>query len=138
MHGEVYFSKKIELNRKRHSVKRNKLKESDFLFLFTTPKKKITNMNTTQAATQIDWQFLFNVAFMIVGFLATWVFKRAFNMIDKQEDKTSALESKIHAIEVSLPKEYVNKEDLNKFSEQINTRFDKLEVKLDNIIERSK
>ena len=95
-------------------------------------------MNTTQAATQIDWQFLFNVAFMIVGFLATWVFKRAFNMIDKQEDKTSALESKIHAIEVSLPKEYVNKEDLNKLSEHINNRFDKLEVKLDNIIERSK
>ncbi len=31
MHGEVYFSKKIELDRKQHSVKRGKLKESDFL-----------------------------------------------------------------------------------------------------------
>lgn len=95
-------------------------------------------MNSPQTAAQIDWQFLVNVSFVVVGFLASWVFKRAFNMIDKQEDKITALENKIHTIEVSLPKEYVNKEDLNKFSEHINARFDKIEAKLDNIIERSK
>lgn len=96
-------------------------------------------MNGSQAAgSPVDWQVLFNIAFIIVGFLASWVFKRAFNMIDKQEDKTATLENKIHVIEVSLPKEYVNKEDLNKFSEHINARFDKIEAKLDNIIERSK
>ena len=94
-------------------------------------------MNPTTATT-IDWQTLFNIALSILSFLAAWVFKRNFDAIDKQEDKISALENKIHTIEVSLPKEYVNKEDLNKFSEHINARFDKIEAKLDNIIERSK
>ena len=70
--------------------------------------------------------------------MAAWIFKRNFDIIDKQEDKIADLEKKIYGIEISLPKEYVNKEDLNKFSENINARFDKLEVKLDNIIERSK
>jgi hypothetical protein len=88
--------------------------------------------------TAMDWQTLFNIALSILSFLAAWVFKRNFDAIDKQEDKISALENKIHTIEVSLPKEYVNKEDLNKFSEHINARFDKIEAKLDNIIERSK
>ncbi len=88
--------------------------------------------------TAMDWQTLFNIALSILSFLAAWIFKRNFDAIDKQEDKISALENKIHTIEVSLPKEYVNKEDLNKFSEHINARFDKIEAKLDNIIERSK
>lgn len=93
-------------------------------------------MNTPAAS--IDWQTLFNIAFMIAGFLAGWIFKRTFHLIDKQEQKTEDISNKLHAIEISLPKEYVNKEDLNKFSEHINARFDKIEAKLDNIIERSK
>ena len=94
-------------------------------------------MNSTTGA-GMDWQTLFNIALSILSFLAAWVFKRNFQIIDKQEDKVSELEKKIYGIEIALPKEYVNKEDLNKFSENINARFDKLEVKLDNIIERSK
>jgi hypothetical protein len=94
-------------------------------------------MNPTTATT-IDWQTLFNIALSILSFLAAWIFKRNFDIIDKQEDKIADLEKKIYGIEISLPKEYVNKEDLNKFSEHINARFDKLEAKLDNIIERSK
>ena len=94
-------------------------------------------MNPTTATT-IDWQTLFNIALSILSFLAAWVFKRNFDIIDKQEDKITDLEKKIYGIEISLPKEYVNKEDLNKFSEHINARFDKIEAKLDNIIERSK
>ena len=94
-------------------------------------------MNPTTATT-IDWQTLFNIALSILSFLAAWIFKRNFDIIDKQEDKIADLEKKIYGIEISLPKEYVNKEDLNKFSEHINARFDKIEAKLDNIIERSK
>ena len=86
----------------------------------------------------MDWQTLFNIALSILSFLAAWVFKRNFEIIDKQGDEIGDLEKKIYSIEIALPKEYVNKEDLNKFSEHINARFDKLEVKLDNIIERSK
>lgn len=94
-------------------------------------------MNPTTGGA-MDWQTLFNIALSILCFLAAWVFKRNFDIIDKQEDKISDLEKKIYGIEISLPKEYVNKEDLNKFSEHINARFDKLEAKLDNIIERNK
>jgi hypothetical protein len=94
-------------------------------------------MNPTTGGA-MDWQTLFNIALSILSFLAAWVFKRNFDIIDKQEDKISDLEKKIYSIEISLPKEYVNKEDLNKFSEHINARFDKLEAKLDNIIERNK
>lgn len=94
-------------------------------------------MNSTTGA-GMDWQTLFNIALSILSFLAAWVFKRNFEIIDKQGDEIGDLEKKIYSIEIALPKEYVNKEDLNKFSEHINARFDKLEVKLDNIIERSK
>lgn len=94
-------------------------------------------MNAPTGGT-MDWQTLFNIALSILSFLAAWIFKRNFDAIDKQEDKIADLEKKIYGIEISLPKEYVNKEDLNKFSEHINARFDKLEAKLDNIIERSK
>lgn len=92
-------------------------------------------MNTNNA---VDWQTLFNIAISLISFLGGWIFKRTFVILDKHEDKMQAIEKLVHNIEISLPKEYVNKEDLNKFSEHINARFDKLEAKLDNIIERSK
>jgi hypothetical protein len=86
----------------------------------------------------VDWQTLFNIAISIISFLGGWVFKRTFVILDKHEDKMQAIEKLVHEIEISLPKEYVNKEDLNKISEQINARFDKLEAKIDNMIERAK
>jgi len=86
----------------------------------------------------VDWQTLFNIAISIISFLGGWVFKRTFVILDKHEDKMQAIEKLVHEIEISLPKEYVNKEDLDKISKQINARFDKLEAKLDNIIERNK
>jgi len=92
-------------------------------------------MNTN---TGLDIQTLFNIAVSLISFLGGWVFKRTFVILDKHEDKMQAIEKLVHDIEISLPKEYVNKEDLNKISEHINARFDKIEAKLDNIIERGK
>lgn len=92
-------------------------------------------MNQTSA---VDWQTLFNIALSLISFLGGWVFKRTFALLDKHEQKMENIEKLVHDIELSLPKEYVNKEDLSTFSEHINARFDKLEAKLDNIIERAK
>lgn len=85
---------------------------------------------------KIDLQLLFNIALSLVGFFGAWILKRAFETLDKQDAKIDDIKQSIHNIQVFLPSKYVNKEDLNTFTEQINARFDKIDGKLDNIIER--
>ena len=82
----------------------------------------------------VDFQVLFNVAISLASFFGGWIFKRNFEMIDTQEAKIDEVRTSVHNIEVNLPSKYVNKEDLNTFVKQINSRFDKIDDKLDNII----
>jgi hypothetical protein len=92
----------------------------------------------------MDNQFVFNAVFGLVSFLGGWVFKmiwtRITNIDDDLEDLQKHHENDLKQVRremselaLSLPEKYVSKQDLNKLEDFINERFNKLEVKLDQI-----
>jgi tetrahydromethanopterin S-methyltransferase subunit G len=51
----------------------------------------------------------------------------------KHHDDIDKLREKHNNLALSLPKEYVSKEDFKMFSERMNDRFDRLEEKIDSL-----
>ena len=99
----------------------------------------------------MDYQIVVNVAVGVIMLMGGWVFKMILGHIneiksdhhelmlkhhqdmDKEAERNSALLEKHNALALSLPKEYVSKDDFKMFSERMNDRFDRLEEKLDNL-----
>jgi hypothetical protein len=92
----------------------------------------------------MDSQFIFNAAFGLISFLGGWVFKMVYNRVNNIDDDLEDLQKhheedlkqvrkEMAELALSLPEKYVAKQDLNKLEEFINERFNKLEVKLDQI-----
>ena len=51
----------------------------------------------------------------------------------KHHSDIDKLREKHNDLALSLPKEYVSKDDFKMFSDRMNDRFDRLEEKIDNI-----
>ena len=92
----------------------------------------------------MDSQFIFNAIFGLISFLGGWVFKMMMSAVNevkaehhdlmvKHHDDIDKLREKHNSLALSLPKEYVSKEDFKMFSERMNDRFDRLEEKIDNL-----
>ena len=92
----------------------------------------------------MDTQFIFNAVFGLVSFLGGWVFKMIWSRISNVDDDLEDLQKhheedlkqvrrEMSELALSLPEKYVAKQDLNKLEDFINERFNKLEVKLDQI-----
>ena len=92
----------------------------------------------------MESQDLLNVAFGIVSILAGWIFKMVWGRVRDIEEDVEDLQKhhendlkqvrrEMSELALSLPEKYVAKQDLNKLEEFINERFNKLEVKLDQI-----
>ena len=92
----------------------------------------------------MESQDLLNVAFGAISVLAGWVFKMVWGRVKDIEDDVEDLQKhhendlkqvrrEMSDLALSLPEKYVAKQDLNKLEEFINERFNKLEVKLDQI-----
>ena len=90
------------------------------------------------------FQLIINVAFGIITFLGGWIIRSIFSQINKIRDELflsinkstddyKALSQNINNIAISLPEKYVPKADLDKFLDQINARFDKIDDKLDKL-----
>lgn len=90
------------------------------------------------------FQVLINVAFGVTVFLGGWVIRTIFFQINKVRDELftsmnkssddyKALSQNITNIAISLPEKYVQKADLDKLIDHVNSRFDKLDAKLDKI-----
>ena len=73
-----------------------------------------------------------------------WVFKMILGTLNeikgehhdlmiKHHDDIDKLREKHNNLALSLPKEYVSKEDFKMFSERMNDRFDRLEEKIDSL-----
>ena len=91
-----------------------------------------------------QYQTLVNIAVALVTFLGGWVFKMLMASINEIKDEHHDLQIKHHEdvqgvmekykeLALSLPKEYISKEDFKVFSERMNDRFDRLEHKIDNL-----
>lgn len=70
----------------------------------------------------MDWQTLINVGAGSLLAIMGWFARELWDMVND-------LKRAIHKIEVDLPRNYVRKED-------INARFDRIEMLLDKVYER--
>jgi len=89
-----------------------------------------------------QYQTLVNVGVALVTVLGGWVFKMLMASINEIKEEHHELHIKHHEdvqavmeryteLALSLPKEYVSKDDFRMFSERMNDRFDRLEQKID-------
>ena len=92
----------------------------------------------------MDTQFVFNAIFGVVSLLGGWIFKMAWNRMTRLDDDVEKLQKhheddlkevrrEMSELALSLPEKYVSKQDLDKLEDFINERFNKLEVKLDQL-----
>lgn len=92
----------------------------------------------------MDYQLIFNIALTIVGTLAGWLFKVAYDHIKGLENEFNELEDKhdfdhrlitdkLNELALSLPEKYVNKGDFDNLVKVVHHRFDRLEEKLDSM-----
>ena len=78
-------------------------------------------------------QYVIDVAFGLVAVFLGWTVKRIYHSLDDLWRKHDETMQRITRIAIELPKQYVTKEDLSKAIDVIHERFDKLEVKIDQI-----
>ncbi len=92
----------------------------------------------------MDLQIVLNMIGGIASFLAAWAFKRIYISIDRHEQDMKDIRGKIEhnflaikddvsSLKVTLPRDYVTKNDLNQILDLMNKRFDKLEEKIDEL-----
>jgi len=92
----------------------------------------------------MDSQIIFNAVFGLVSFLGGWVFKMVWGRITNIDNDLEDLQKhheqdlkevrrEMSELALSLPEKYVSKQDLDKLEDFINERFNKLEVKIDQL-----
>jgi hypothetical protein len=92
----------------------------------------------------MDSQFVFNAIFGIVSLLGGWIFKMVWDRVIDLDDDLENLQKhheedlkevrrEMSELALSLPEKYVSKQDLDKLEDFINERFNKLEVKIDQL-----
>tara|TARA_Y100000004_G_scaffold193374_1_gene255799 strand:+ start:397 stop:690 length:294 start_codon:yes stop_codon:yes gene_type:complete len=92
-------------------------------------------------------QSFINIAVGFVTLLGGWVFKMILSHLNdikkdhndlamKHADDMEKVTSRYSELALSLPEKYVSKEDFKMFSERMNDRFDRLEVKIDDLRDR--
>ena len=99
----------------------------------------------------MDYQILVNVAVGVITLMGGWVFKMILGHIneikqhhndlmvkhgldmEKESERNAGILEKHNQLALSLPKEYVSKDDFKMFSERMNDRFDRLEEKIDRL-----
>ena len=90
----------------------------------------------------MDYQVVFNIALTIIGTVAGWFFKVAYDLIKELQEEVNDLEDKhdndhrlmtdkVNDLALSLPEKYVTKGDFDNLGKIMHHRFDKLEEKID-------
>tara|TARA_R100000152_G_C6750701_1_gene174348 strand:+ start:23 stop:310 length:288 start_codon:yes stop_codon:yes gene_type:complete len=93
---------------------------------------------------EVDAQLIINAAFGVIVCLGGWVFRVVWSSVKEIEDDIEALEKhhesdlkevrkELADLALAMPEKYVAKQDLDKLIEYFNSRFDKLEEKIDQL-----
>jgi len=93
---------------------------------------------------RMDYQLVFNIGVGIIGTLAGWLFKVAYDQIKELQEEVNDVEDKhdsdhrlmvdrFNDLAISLPEKYVNKNDFETLVKIMHHRFDKLEEKIDSL-----
>jgi hypothetical protein len=79
----------------------------------------------------MDPQALINALFGLIGILGGWTLNRVWTAVDHLQKQDQMLADKVQAIEVLVAGTYVKHSDLNKLSDALFARLDRIEMKLD-------
>lgn len=86
---------------------------------------------------ETDFQTLFNIAMSALWFILGFTINRLFGSMDQLRKQDKELSDEIHEIRVSLPTNYVTKEDLGHATEVIFKKLDKLSDQINHLVLRT-
>ena len=81
----------------------------------------------------MEVQYVVDIAFAVVAFFMGWVLKRIYHSIDELWKKHDEHTRRLTELAIELPRQYVTKDDLTRATSSVHERFDKLDVKIDQI-----
>lgn len=85
----------------------------------------------------MEGQTYFNIAVGLIGGLGGWILNSLKSSIDALQKADSALTTKVQAIEVLVAGQYVKRDDMDKISDAIFAKLDRIETKLDRKADKS-
>lgn len=86
-------------------------------------------VNPANAA--LTFQTLFNIAMGALTLVGGFALNRLFNRLDKLDSHDESLSKEIKDLSVSLPTNYVMKEDLQRLADALFMKLDNIESKID-------
>jgi hypothetical protein len=81
----------------------------------------------------VEWQVYFNIAVSLIGFILGYMVNRLFGKLDALTLQDAKLTAEINAVKVSLPTNYVTKQDMEVFKRDMNRIASSMFKKLDDI-----
>lgn len=84
-----------------------------------------------------DSQIYFNVAIGLLGALGGWILNSLRDSIKALHDSDSALSSKLQEIEVLVAGKYATNDSIEKISNALFVKLDKIDIKLDTKTDRN-
>jgi hypothetical protein len=81
----------------------------------------------------MDAQTVINVLFAVAGGMGGWILNNLKSSIDALQKADSILADKVQHIEVLVAGTYVKRDDMDKLSQALFHKLDKMEVKLDRL-----
>lgn len=79
----------------------------------------------------LEPQAIINALFAVIGGLGGWVLNNLRRAIEALRAEDSALATKVQAIEVLVAGDYVRREEMDRFSERLFSKLDRIEQKVD-------
>ncbi len=79
-----------------------------------------------------NFQMFFNIAITLIGFLGGWVLNSLKSSIEALQKADASLTKEVQKIEVLVAGSYVKRDDLDKLSDVLFAKLDRIEAKLDH------
>jgi hypothetical protein len=84
----------------------------------------------------MDTQTLINTAFALIGALGGWILNNIKTSVDELRKADLNLADKVQHIELLVAGTYVKRDDMEKMSQALFLKLDKIEAKLDAKVDR--
>lgn len=81
----------------------------------------------------MDAQTIINVLFAVAGGMGGWILNNLKSSIESLQRADAVLTDKVQHIEVLVAGTYVKRDDMDKLSQALFHKLDKMEVKLDRL-----
>lgn len=84
----------------------------------------------------MDVQVAFNIVVAVAGFLGGWILNNLRDSLKTLTQTDNELADKVQRIEILVAGQYVKRDDLDKMTEALFKKLDKIESKLDNKVDK--